>query len=472
MKRVWVLLLAVWPVWAAENGTLTLGEYLAQVRTESPQARSAIAAIQAAEGRLQEPEAMFSPEFYAEYRLFDNRAEPTSPFMAREVLGRNWKTGFRQQTAYGLSADLYFSAQRSTLLGVNPMFIPPQYQDFEQSSFGVTIKQSLLRDFLGDATRATLEAAKAMSRSEVLRRKFELKNILLQAENAYWSVVSYNEIVKLQLENVERAKRLSQHMSGRAKLRLYDDVDAMQAQAAFEQRQIELLTSQNARSALMRQFNTLRGRDSDVVENLSPLPKEQFLNQIDKKPGRKMSREDFQIIIEMAKASGEQARSAISKMRPQLDLVAGISANGLDPRSANSMQEALDYKNPNWNVGVVFSVPLDHWLLSDIRRGYHRQEASARDTKMQAEFSAERAWEDLIQQNQETQKIFERSLNLEKVQTDLAQREKRRMQNGRSTMLQTLTIEQNLALAQVSRVRAQLALLQVHNVIKQFEEQK
>ena len=469
---VTLMVLATASQWASANNSLSLNGYLEEVKANSPEARAALHSVEVSQARLMEAEVPLSPEFYAEYKLTDNRAEPTGPFSPRRLRGRVWKVGVKEQTAYGLSADVYFTSTRANLMGVNSLFIPPAYQDYEQTSLGLGLKQSLLRDFLGDSTRAGLASQKAASRAELLKRKFELKNIILKAENAYWSLVSYNEIVKLQTENVERAKRLSEHMRGRARLRLYDDVDAMQAEAAYEQRQLELLASVNERAGFVRQFNTLRGKDGEEVEALYPLPTEEFMLKVGKKPGSRMSREDFQMLMEQATASDHQARASLSKIRPQLDLVGNIASNGFDSDAAASHQEAGQLKNPSWSVGLVFSAPLDHWLLQDMRRSYRQQAAAARDQKEMARFNEERAWDDLVQKNQEAQRIFERSLKLEKIQTDLVQRERRRMLNGRSTVSQTLTIEQNLASAQVARIRAQLGLLQVHNIIKQFEEQK
>jgi hypothetical protein len=48
-------------------------------------------------------------------------------------------------------------------------------------------------------------------------------------------------------------------------------------------------------------------------------------------------------------------------------------------------------------------------------------------------------------------------------------REKRRLLDGRATTFEAINFEQNLALAQIGRVRAQLAFLQINNTIKTFE---
>ena len=446
--------------------TLTLTKYLDQVRAKNPAAQAAQASVTAAEAHLNFAETSFMSEFYAKYSIFDQRELPTNPLAPPESRGRNWKLGVRDQTKFGLQADAYFSSNRTELLGVNPFYLP--INDYEQSVLGLQLTQSLWRNGFGETSKATFDRQKSMDRTDLLRAQFELKNLLLKAENTYWSLVSYNEVIKLQGENVERARRLRDHMQKSAEMRLFDDVDAMQTEASFEQRDLERLTSMNERASLIRDFNTLRGSTDEQLESLEDLPAQAIFLKTVRDPSQRMSREDFRITAEQATQLDESAKGAISQLHPQLDLVGGISANGLDNRAASAQHQALHLQHPDWNVGVVFSIPLDYSLIRDTMRSYRAQRLAAKATAESARFEEDRAWDALLKNKRESQDIYERSMALEKLETTLVNSERRRLLNGRSTTLQTVTIEQNLALAQISRVRAQLALLQIHNLIKQF----
>ena len=123
-------------------------------------------------------------------------------------------------------------------------------------------------------------------------------------------------------------------------------------------------------------------------------------------------------------------------------------------------------------MGVTFSVPLDFGLVSDLRRGYRSATAAADNLREQAQFSELRAWDDLVKQQREAKGHYDRALSVEKIETDLVKRERQRLLNGRTTTFEAINIEQNLALAQILRVRAQLALMQIHNAIKTFEARK
>jgi outer membrane protein TolC len=214
-----------------------------------------------------------------------------------------------------------------------------------------------------------LEAQRAGSRIELLKRQFELKNLLLRAENAYWNLVSLNQIVRLQEENVARAKKLNDWMSRRVGMRLVDDVDGLQAKASLEMRDLELQTSLDDRAVVARQFNILRGVPKDDVEPLAELPDPAtILKGI--REGQRMTREDFRMIFEQAEAGRFEAKAARSQIAPQLDLVGGVATNGLDRSAEISHEELRDLRNPTWNVGVVFSIPLDYSLIGNMKRSY------------------------------------------------------------------------------------------------------
>lgn len=456
------------PAPVAKGPVLSLASYLEQVKSRSPEARAAVERIQSLENKLDEGAKDNRPELYAEYKILDNRAQPLNALSPVETKGRQWKTGVRDKTPYGLNADVFVLGNRTTLEGVDRRFVNPA--DYEQSSVGTSLTLNLWRDGFGQGTRAGINAKRAEAEAALLDAKFALKNILLKAENTYWSLVSYNEILKLQEENVERARRLRDWMKNRAGLRLFDDVDAMQAEASFQQRELELQTSLDERAGFVRTFNTLRGYTNEQLDGLDELPTSEFMMKTVNDKSKRMSREDFRKIYLQADALAQQSIAANSQIRPQLDLFGDIQSNGLDVNTRDSYDEATKLHHPSWNIGIRFSVPLDYSLIRELKQAYKAQARSAEEQRQQALYSEARAWDELLKQNREAQGRFERSVKLETLQTDLVKRERVRLMNGRSTTNNTLTIEQNLASVQISRVRAQLALLQLHNVIKQYEE--
>jgi outer membrane protein TolC len=446
---------------------LTLNEYLKQVQSQNPQARAAREAMTSTELRLKQADAQFSPELFADYGLRNDERETAQPsFMGTRTSGMDWRLGVQQQTHFGLGGKVFFQRSHTE---VEESALPlPNYVD---SAVGVELSQSLWRNGFGSQTRAEYKVQIAESRIAYFREKFNFKNIILSAQNTYWSLSSLNEIVKLQEENVVRATRLRDRMRGQARVRLFDEVEALQAEAALQSRELELMSSKDERAALMRQFNTLRGVASDEVEALDQLPSNE-LRLDEKMRGLRLTREDLQIMKEESLKGIAESEAAASRVLPQLDLVATYTTNGKDAKSSVSYDELNDFDHPAWTVGVHFSVPLDVSMLFDLRRAAKAGRAAADRLREYSDFNAQRVWDDLVKQHEELRLRYEKSQSVEKIQTDLVRKQQTRLRQGRSTTFETINFEQSLALTQIQRVRSQLALVQVHNAVKTFEELK
>ena len=455
---------------SALGAPLTLNEYLEQVRSRSPDARAALADVATAELRMREADQAFSPSAYAEFNRSDSRIQPQNTFTPMQTQDRTWKVGLKDKTKIGTDIDASFTSTHKALLGVNPQFLP--YNNFETTQLGLNVTQPLWRDGFGAATRAQADSKRAANRRILLDAKFRVKNLLLSAENTYWSLVSYGDIIKLQEQNVERARRLRDYMKQKVSVRLMDDVDYLQAQSSMESRELELITSRDQREVMVRKFNTLRGAEADQMETLVDLPKGELLLKDAKDPAQRMTREDFRSLFEASTIAENEAKGAQSIIAPQLDLVGSIYANGLGYQAKDAQDDALKGRNPNWAIGLKFSVPLDYRLIGDLRRSYQSARRSAASQAEQAHYAEQRTWDDLMKKHRESQNRFERATAIEATLDQLVKRERQRLLDGRSTTFQTLTFEQTLANAQVARVQAQLALVENHNLVKQFEEIK
>lgn len=461
----WLIGLTILCVSAGANA-LTLEEYLNSVKANNPAARSLIASVEAAEVKVRRADLGVMPEMYGSYTLFDDRTPPVNPGLAPSRRdGYSWKVGVQQQTTLGLGANLYFENNQITVGGVNPLFFP--INDYITNRAVLELKQSLWRNGFGEQTRAEMNAAKAAAQADLYNQQFQLKNLLLNAENTYWAMVTYNQIVVLQEENVERAKKLSDRMAKQVRARLFDDVDGLSSQAAYESRQLELQTSNNDRATMARQFNTLRGIDSDQVEKLDSMPK----LDPNATPAKnfKMKREDFLALKEQAKAYEAQSKAQRSGYKAQVDLVGSVASNGLNPQFNQAYDQVKGWDHPSWSVGIQVKFPLNFSLNNKLYNAAMKDINAGRASSDNADFQMKRTWEELSNKQRELQDIYDKSVRIEKSLTTLMGKERVRLNNGRTTTFQLLTYEQNLVTAQIQRTRAQLGLIQIKNLLKTFE---
>lgn len=465
-NRIFLAILGVASV-SASADLLNIDKYLEQVKSRSADGRAAVAALAAAEQNLSRADLPYATEVFAEYTWTDDRKETMAPaFMGDRTLSKDWKLGLRQQTTFGLSGDVYYENSTSDLDGVSPQLLPSP--GFTDTKGAVDVKFSFWRNGFGEQNRAELRAGRANLRIAWLKAKMGLKDLLLKAQNTYWTVVSYNQVIKLQQENVERARRLRDRYAKKADLKLFDDIEAIKAEASLAARDLELEQSTNERAAAVREFNRLRGIASEQAEDLDVLPEKELLMRRSKSSHR-MSREDLQVVFENAKLTEAQSTAERSKIRPQLDLVGYAATNGHDALQDPAYRETAHFNNPTYRVGLQFSMPLDFSLLAKLRESHRSAIKAAADQTQAAAFDEERVWNDLLEQKKDAQSRFEKALNVERLNTTVVKRERQRLSNGRTTTFELLNYEQSLAESQIRRVQAQLALLQIHNMVQTFD---
>lgn len=447
---------------------MSVDQYLQSVKAGNPQARAYVNAIEAARVKVRRAELGVAPEAYVKYNAFDDQTPPLNPgFAPSSREGYTWRAGVRKQTTFGLNGDLYFDNSKVKLGGVNPAFFP--LNDYTSNRAVLELKQSIFRNGFGESVRSDITAQTETARAELYDQEFNLTGMMMDAANTYWALVTYNHIVKLQEENVDRAKKLSDWMGRKAGLNLYDDVDALQTKTAYESRVLELETSKNERAVVIRAFNTLRGVDTDQIETLQELPAHEWMSADTVRIGKTMIRQDFSSLKARAKAIEAQANIGRSSLKPEVDLVGSIASNGLDPKFANAYTEVKDMDQPSWTVGINISFPLSFGLTNKLMKAVKQDIQSAKDMAIAADFNLGRAWKDLMQKRSESLVLYNKSVEIEKLQTMMVKKEQQRLRNGRTTTFQMLTFEQNLALAQIQRTRAQLGLIQINNLMKTFE---
>lgn len=448
---------------------LSLERYLEQVRTQNPKAIAQAQLVKAYEQRLDKGKAQITPTVYTSYHLLDDRKPNQNvQFMGDRTNASSWKLGIRDQTTFGLSADLYLDSTSTRVWGASSTFLPTN--PYRDTRAVLELKQSLWRNSFGDGTRAEVQEARAGSEAQLAQAQFEMQTLLTEAENNYWSLVSYNEVVRLQLANVERARKLRDYMKQRAKMRLYDDVDYLQTQASFESRELEYQTSLDERQTVLRNFNTLRGANSDQLEELESLPTSDWRKDLRAFNEKNVSRKDFVALKARAASQRAGAIASRSKIRPELDLVGAITTTGRSQEFQSSLDRAQDFNNPTYSIGVNFSVAIDFEMIHTLRDSYRAEQHAAEALERQADFYQTREWQDALQKKKDAIGRFDRALSLESLYSNIVKKERQRLLNGRTTTFQLLNFEQEFANVQVQRVKSQLALLQLHNSLKLFTE--
>lgn len=447
--------------------TMSVNEYIEKVKSSNPQAVSMIKNVDALKERLNEGSLITTPEFFAKYLIMDDRQPALIPgIQPSRVKAEGYNLGVRGQTAMGLNAGLSIEKSNQRLEGLSPTF--PIVNPYNDTLAKLDLKQSLWRNGFGEKTRADRDQLTLLVKSQYESASFNLEQFLLTAENNYWALSSFEEIVNLQKENLENAKKTNNWMQGRVRQRLFDDVDGLQTQAAFESRQLEYEASLDEKKALERQFEKYTNIPWKQIQ-LEPIAnyKVPTPNSVSEMTGNGI----FDSQKSLTASQKAQAKSRRSEVRPQLDVVASVALRGREAETSNSWEELQDGKHPTWQVGVEFAAPLDFSFLGRIRKGYDTQIKAADQAIEAVDYESSRTKTDLLAQTMDAKNRLKRAQDLEVVSQKIIQKERVRHRNGRTTTFQLLKSEQDFASAQIQRVRAQLAFIQLNNALRLFNEE-
>lgn len=454
----------------ASNTRLSVQEFLSKVQESSTYLRSLKNEIQSLELRLNEKDLEVSPEAFATWGISDDKTPPGNPFMSPRTEVRGWTAGIRQKTILGLTGSISMSANQTLLDGIDPN--NTDFTDFSTTNAAIQLELPLLRNAFGQATRSELRMGRMGIEAELNQKKYELKTALLNAENLYWTLASLDQIIDLQKENKERAETTAKLMARKARQNLVDDVDSLQAQAAVESRALDLERSTDSHRSAKYQFCLLLGCDDNTTLTLEVFPEDKWQEKIAQLPSTPMPREDFTARRLSGELTQEQGNVAVSNLLPELNLVGSYGINGREPDFDSSQEEMNKGEFPAWTIGLKASVPLDFGLLSKTRSGYQAKREAGKLQIENVNDSEQRAWRESGGKVKDAFSIFKRALELEKLQTLVVAKERRRLANGRTTTFQVLQAEQDLASIQIQKVQSQLNLIQAFNDLKSYGVEK
>jgi outer membrane protein TolC len=457
-EQVFTLICLVSSMSQAAAGATNFQDFLSQVQSKNPDYLALTKRVESLELRAQESRLLISPEAFADYSYIDDQTQPTNPFSPTRIHNEGFSVGLRSQTQIGLAGELAFGSRQISLAGVSPNFV--DFLNANNTFLNLTLTQPLWRNSFGSATRRQVRLKESSVNLELSQAQFQKRQFLLTAENIYWTVAALREVIDLQNENVSVARRTAQTMGQKVRQRLADDVDGLQTQAALQAREIELQQSKDSYQLALRQLNRMRGFDPKAPFEPAELPYQQWLKELGSYSGRTGHREDFQALKQQAHLTELQGELSKDSLRPDVSLYGRATMNGREPGFNGSFEEMQGNHFPRYEVGVRLTAPLNFGVASDVKSGFSQQAVAGRLQSAAASDLEKRTWTDSLERAQESAQLFERSQKLEAVQKGLIEKERRRLQNGRSTIFQVLQAEQNFAQAQIQRVRATLQMIQ------------
>ena len=367
MVQLWLALFV--GCWQAYANVIGFADYEKQVINKNKTLQSLKNNLDNYQKKSQESQLIFSPYLYANFYYSDDESEKLNPqFMGVTTTVKNYELGLKQLTPFGQQLSLSYQAQ---YIGLNGTILtsPVAYEVGPK----LELTQSLWRNFFGQENRAQQKLISSQNAATYFQEVYQYQQLLRQAKLLYVNTYIAKEALRLQQEALKRAEEILTWAKKRSQRQLADESDFLQAQAQVLSKEYEVKNAKENLSQVSKQFQTLRGLESDDVEEiLSPINVDELLNY--KFDSEFYPKADFMALKEQLELSKNQSILYQEKYKPTFELFGQMHYQGRDPEYNRADDEAWDKKNEWWVVGVRFMAPLFFLDAADTISAYSVQE--------------------------------------------------------------------------------------------------
>jgi outer membrane protein TolC len=445
---------------------LTLDEFLVQVQEKHEGIAASSKVIESTQFKQEETNQIYTPTLFANVtHLWDENPSTLQSSGADSMATDTATVGVKKNFSTGTSSTLSYNITRNELNGANPRMVPEP--EFYSEKTALEVRHPLLRNAGGKEFAGAAEAARIRAESTYYSENYKTKMILMEAEMAYWRLSFARESVKIQQENLTRAKKLLSWSRGRVGRGLADQADLLQTEAMVKVRTLDLQAAKDDEKVAIRTFNTLRGREDERADE-AITPYTTALTKSLTIPENPSLRDDVKAMELAAKAAQTAAELVEEKNRASLDVIGNYAINGRNTEAGKIPQKSVDVNNPTWSVGLAFSMPLDKGIIKNVSTGYRLEAEAAEQNVSRKKFEQQKEWQNLKQKLSEALVRLKLAEEIEATQKQKLAYERDRHERGRSTLYQVLMFEQEYAQSQLGKLARLNEVLAIQAQMKTF----
>lgn len=463
-----------------EARTLTLEEYLNQVRGSNQTLKSASATIEATRQRENTSDLITTPQVFGQVARSVDEKPPSSPLSGDKTEAMSYSFGVQKIWNFGLQSQLTYNLNKIdiergdfplTLGGVIPNPLAALNDDstkkWSEGRTQLDLVQPLWKNWNGREYDLTRESTLAKLSAQRQGEQYKVKALLAQAEFIYWQLALASDAVRTQEGSLVRFQKIRDWVKKRVNMSLADRADLLQAEAGVKARRFELELQTRDRVSLQRNFNSLRSVPGDHMEaDVMPI-NSRMLSDMTMAAGS-IKRLDIEVARSLEKAAESEVQAWREKFKPDVSVFGSYATNSHDESFGKAATEAFKADKPTLVIGVKFSAPLDRDLINRESAGLVKVSESARVERELKEFNARQEWEDLLRQLNDAKIRLQLANEIESAQRQKLDYEKDRLERGRTTTYQILLFEQDYASAQLGTIKAKADILGIIAKLKSF----
>ncbi|MBC7713254.1 MAG: TolC family protein [Rhizobacter sp.] len=446
------------------SAQLSLNDYLAQVQEKN---QGIVANKFVAEGtseRENEGRLIFRPSIFANGQIMVDKKPVANPQFQGDRTDTQFITaGLQENFDFGVRGSVGYTIFHTKIYDAGQTFVP--IADYNDGTAKVELTASLWRNLWGKENKAQADVIDSQAKASKHVANFTVQTALASAESAYWSLSQSRKVIKVQQDNLARAQQIRSWNQRRINSGLAERSDFLQADSNLRLSEYQLQSAIQQQNLLQRNFNSMRGIDSNLVtEDLQPVASSE-LKSISP-PSKGELREDTRAALEQQNFAKANAALAIERNKPTFEVFGSYAFNGRDPERGEAISNSFQTEHSTTAVGVRFVAPLDFGTVKSSIDGYKKEQIAAEYNYQRRVFDQDREWNDLVTRFQDAKVRLELLEKVSDAQRTKTLNERNRLNNGRTTTFQVLNFELDLAAADVQRIQTETDLLNIYAQMK------
>jgi outer membrane protein TolC len=446
------------------SAQLSLSDFLNQVEQKNQAVIANKMIAVGTEERENEGRLIFRPSLFVNGQILSDKKPVSNPtFQGDRTENQYITAGLTQNFDFGLKGQVGYTLLHTKISNASMSFVP--IADYNDGVAKIELSQSLWRNFWGNENKAQADLIDSQAKASKHIANFAVQTTLATAESVYWSLSQSRKVIEVQQENLTRVRQIRAWNQRRISSGLAERSDFLQADSNLKLSEYQLQLALQQQQLLQRNFNSLRGVDSNIVtEELQPVARNELIKL--NPPAKLELREDTKAAFEQQNFAKANAALAIERNKPTFELYGSYALNGRDPDRADAITNSFKTNHTTSAIGIRFIAPLDFGTVNSSIDGYKKEQLAAQYNYQRKVFDQDREWNDLITKFQDAKNRLSLVENISAAQKVKTLNERNRLKNGRTTTFQVLSFELDLAAADVQRIQTETDLLNIYAQLK------
>ncbi|HVM32271.1 MAG TPA: TolC family protein [bacterium] len=439
---------------AVKAQSLSLSDYLNQVKIQGSDYQSRAAAVTAYEKQTHEQDLIYSPLLTASYNHLDDTEQLANPLTQPHTLADTAGVSITALLPFGPKLTVGYVMQ-NTNYTLNPLFASASAlfpNPYYQVAPVVSLSVPLFKDFGGAQTQAGVKKVQYEFQSLVNNAVYLREEELYDAKVAYWNLALARQALAIRQDTLDRTQKIWDWTKKRVARNLADPPDALQAEASVRLAALDLdMAQQQERSARLA-FNRYRGAQADAV----PEQLEDLQGSLDGLKQELPADSPERLDLKQAEANVSQQKAAYDEAHqnvyPDITATASWRGNGFDPTFGGANSTAFSTSYPTYNLGAQFNLPLDVFTAAQVADGFEKNYESAQMALKDKQLQVAQDWKDLMDKLSDVNQRLDMTAQIESIQKNKADQEKQRLEFGRTTEFQLLSFENDYNAARLNHL--------------------